>query len=245
MSNKKDHCFVIMPFGGYFDQYYNDIYKPAIEANGLIPFRADSLSRPSTIISDIWEFTKNAKILLADLTDTNPNVMYELGLAHAIAKPTILISEKIDSVPFDLRSLRVLTFDKNETNWDENLKEKIIKSISETLDSPIDAVLPTFLNTRPNIPEVSEFSTDLLEIKQLLNKYINDNNDSISSRIDLDRKQKSRVLSTQEFYEAVLKAKELYYHDGYEVTDIKQYLVEHYGIHHLTADDIFKRVKQN
>src|SRR5690349_20368297 len=83
----KPTCFAIMPFGGWFDDYYDDLYCPAIRAAGLEPKRADDLYRPSTIINDIWSYTQSAKIILADLTGKNPNVFYELGLAHALAKP--------------------------------------------------------------------------------------------------------------------------------------------------------------
>ena len=76
-------CFVIMPFGGWLDDYYETIYRPAIQAAGLEPHRADDLYRPSTIVNDIWAYTRRAKLLVADLTGKNPNVFYELGLAHA------------------------------------------------------------------------------------------------------------------------------------------------------------------
>ncbi|HEX3745946.1 MAG TPA: hypothetical protein VHW09_18520 [Bryobacteraceae bacterium] len=85
----KDICFVIMPFGGWLDDYYKAIYRPAIEAANLEPHRADDLFRPSTIVNDIWAYTRKAKLLLADLTGKNPNVFYELGLAHALAKPVV------------------------------------------------------------------------------------------------------------------------------------------------------------
>ncbi|UCH95687.1 MAG: hypothetical protein JSV88_02260, partial [Candidatus Aminicenantes bacterium] len=89
-GNSKDICFIIMPFGGWFDTYYESIYIPAIKSAGLEPKRADNLYRPSTIVNDIWTYTKKAKIVLADLSERNPNVFYELGLAHALAKPAIL-----------------------------------------------------------------------------------------------------------------------------------------------------------
>jgi hypothetical protein len=85
-------CFTIMPFGGWFDEYYTSIYKPAIISAGLHPCRADDWYRPSAIVNDIWAYTKSAKLILADLTGKNPNVFYELGLAHALAKPAILIA---------------------------------------------------------------------------------------------------------------------------------------------------------
>jgi hypothetical protein len=85
-EQEKDTCFTIMPLGGWFDQFYLEIYKPAIESTGLSPRRADDLYRPRTIVHDIWEYTRNAKVILADLTGKNPNVFYELGLGHALAK---------------------------------------------------------------------------------------------------------------------------------------------------------------
>lgn len=83
-------CFTIMPFGGWFDDYYESIYCPAIEAAGLKPCRADDLYRPSTIVTDIWSYTQTAKLVLADLSGKNPNVFYELGLAHALPSPRYL-----------------------------------------------------------------------------------------------------------------------------------------------------------
>ena len=101
---KSDFCFTIMPYGDWFDVYYNKIYAPAIEEAGLISKRADDLYRPSSIVHDIWQYTKECQLVLADLTGKNPNVLYELGLAHAIAKPVILIVESMEDIPYDLRA---------------------------------------------------------------------------------------------------------------------------------------------
>ena len=148
VEEEKELCFVMMPFGKWFDSYYTDIYKPAILEAGLHPKRADDLYRPSSIVQDIWTYTKESKIVLADLTDKNPNVFYELGLAHALAKPAILITNSISDIPFDLRALRILDYDKNDPNWGILLKEKIVSAIKETIDSPITSVLPAFLNIK-------------------------------------------------------------------------------------------------
>lgn len=161
-------CFVIMPFGGYLDDYYQSIYCPAIQAEGLLPHRADDLFRPSTIVNDIWHYTKKSKIILADLSHKNPNVFYELGLAHALAKPAILVAESMDDVPFDLRALRVLVYDKNVPDWGKVLKEKIQASIRETLATPSSSVLPTFLDTKESSPKptITPVEKELLELKQ-------------------------------------------------------------------------------
>jgi hypothetical protein len=162
----KDICFTIMPFGGYFDSYYESIYMEAIKNCGLEPRRADDLFRPSSIVSDIWELTKNCKIILADLSGKNPNVFYELGLAHAITKPAILITQSMDDVPFDLRGLRIIVYEKNEHNWGDILRRKIQKAINETLVDADKSIPPTFLNTKGvKKVEVTPEGKELLEIK--------------------------------------------------------------------------------
>lgn len=164
----KPTCFTIMPFGEWFDDYYDELYCPAIRAAGLEPKRADDLYRPSTIINDIWSYTQSAKLTLADLTGKNPNVFYELGLAHALAKPAILITDSINDVPFDLRSLRVIVYDKNQPDWGVALQESITKSIKEIIESPLESVLPTFLSVKPGTKpkEVSAKDKTILEMKR-------------------------------------------------------------------------------
>jgi hypothetical protein len=160
-------CFTIMPFGGWFDDYYRSIYAPAIKTAGLQPKRADDLMRPGTIVQDIWTYTKEAKIVLADLTGQNPNVFYELGLAHAAAKPAVLVTHSLGDVPFDLRALRVIEFDKSAPNWGTLLGEQIGQALREVLDAPVEAVLPAFLNvSQSSGPRVSEQQKELIEMRQ-------------------------------------------------------------------------------
>ncbi|WP_136481217.1 helix-turn-helix domain-containing protein [Cognatitamlana onchidii] len=172
---QKDVCFVIMPFGGYFDEYYNNIYYQAIKELGLTSFRADDIYKPSTIVKDIWGLIQSSSIIIADLTRQNANVFYELGLAHASKKPVILISESIDDVPFDLRALRVITYDKNDSDWGGKLKRKIKKSIKETLESPLKAVVPGFLEVENNT-KVPRKTIEFLELRNeidLLKRQLN------------------------------------------------------------------------
>lgn len=169
---RSDSCFVLMPFGLPFDRYYENIFEPAITSLGLTPIRADSLFRSSPIMGDIWRFVREAKVLLADLSGKNPNVFYELGLAHAIGKPAILVSTAIEDVPFDLRGLRVLLYDKDNENWGTDLKKKIQKSLRETLADIRSAIPPMFLEThhfsRPaEDPQSKELREILNEIRAL------------------------------------------------------------------------------
>ena len=169
-TKDKPNCFIIMPFGGWFDKYYSDIYIPAIEKAGFEAKRADDLYRPGNIVNDIWNYTKDASVVLADLTNKNPNVFYELGLAHAITKPAILITASMEDVPFDLRSLRVIVYDKNSPDWGELLKDKIGKALKETIENPEDAIPPTFLEvSKTKRLKVGEEEKELLELRRELN----------------------------------------------------------------------------
>lgn len=166
--DKQDTCFIIMPFGDWFDTYYETIYLPAIEATGLTARRADNLYRPSAIINDIWALTNEAKLILADLSEKNANVFYELGMAHALAKPAILVTESMEDVPFDLRSLRVIVYEKNQPDWGDALREKIQLAIQEVLASPLDAVLPTFIKVKDSSPQptASKVEKELVSLRQ-------------------------------------------------------------------------------
>ncbi len=164
---KKDICFVICPFGGWHDEYHREIFCAAISAAGLEPARADDVFTSSNIVNDIWTLITKSRVLLADMTGKNPNVFYELGLAHAARKPVLLVTQSIDDVPFDLRALRVITYDVEHPRWGELLKASIEKGLQETLKAPEQSVLPTFLlEVSEAAPKVSTEEKRLLELQQ-------------------------------------------------------------------------------
>jgi hypothetical protein len=163
-------CFVISPFGGWFDRYHEAVYAPAVREAGLEPIRADDLYRPSAIVHDIWEFVRNSKVMIADLTDRNPNVFYELGLAHAIGKPVILLAQDLEDVPFDLRSLRVIAYNVEDPAWAEVLRESLQKAIGEILADPKEAILAPFLiQESRKTPSVSAEEGRILALERQVN----------------------------------------------------------------------------
>lgn len=136
-----DSCFVIMPFANPIGGYYELIYEPAIKKTGLTPVRADTdIFGTGKIIEQIWDGLKRAKVLVAELTDRNPNVLYELGLAHALHKPVVLISSNEADVPFDVRHVRVIYYDVNDPFWGEKLIAKVAENVASALANPSDAI---------------------------------------------------------------------------------------------------------
>lgn len=74
---------------------------------------------------DIQDSILAADLILCEMSGRNPNVFYELGLAHAIGKPAILISRKEEDIPFDLRHVRTILYDSTEAGWEDKLQEDI------------------------------------------------------------------------------------------------------------------------
>lgn len=131
-----DTCFVMMPFGDWFDRYYQDIYVPAIRDAGFEPIRADEVFSTGSVVEQIWEQIKKAKVLLADLTDRNANVFYELGMAHAARKPVIFTAPQVEDVPFDLRHLRVIIYEVREPEWSNKLRLSVTDYLKNALKDP-------------------------------------------------------------------------------------------------------------
>ena len=104
-------CFVLMPFDERFNSIYTDLIKPVVSETGYDCKRADEIFSTKPIIEDIWEHIQKAKFLIADLTSRNPNVFYELGMAHAINKEVILITQNSNDVPFDLKHYRYIIYE--------------------------------------------------------------------------------------------------------------------------------------
>jgi hypothetical protein len=135
-----DVCFVMQPFSAPLGDYYEKIYKPAIEKAGLRPLRADGdLFHTGKIIEQVWQGIHSAKVLVAELTTRNPNVFYELGLAHALGKPVVLVSAGEDDVPFDLRHIRVIFYDVRDPFWGNKLMEKVAENVLSALSNPQEA----------------------------------------------------------------------------------------------------------
>jgi hypothetical protein len=136
-----DTCFVMMPFAAPLGGYYASVYEPAIKKAGLTPIRADTdIFATGKIIDQIWAGLNRAKVLVAELTGRNPNVLYELGLAHALHKPVVLISSNEADVPFDVRHVRVIYYELTDPFWGEKLIAKVAENIVSAIKNPQEAI---------------------------------------------------------------------------------------------------------
>jgi hypothetical protein len=120
---------VMMPFDMSFQRVYDSI-RGATEDVGLRCRRADEIWENPTIIQDIVNLIDRAKVVICDCTGRNPNVFYEIGIAHALGRDVILLTQSLQDVPFDLRHLRCIPYFPNG----EGLRELRLQLASRLTD---------------------------------------------------------------------------------------------------------------
>lgn len=128
--------FVLMPFKDErnLQAVYADHIKAPLEERGFQVGRADNVYEVGDLMQQIWSNINRAAVIIADMTDKNPNVFYEVGVCHALGKSVILLSQDIDDVPFDLRSLRVIVYDYTPRGTRE-LEKRLMQTIDNVLTS--------------------------------------------------------------------------------------------------------------
>jgi ActR/RegA family two-component response regulator len=138
-------CFVIMPFSttktctnDQWTEIFETMIKTAVETSGYHYECFRACLDIGNIIKDILVNLNRADVVIADLTDKNPNVFYELGVRHTLRNATILITQDINHVPFDLRHYALIEYDwttrKGRNEFNIRIA-KILKSIEEEGDN--------------------------------------------------------------------------------------------------------------
>lgn len=104
-------AFVVMPFRQPYDDLYEHVIKPVCDKLRIEALRADEMAGPGLILEDVIRQIREARLVIAEITEANANVFYEVGYAHAINKDTILIAQKPGELPFDVSGFRTLFYE--------------------------------------------------------------------------------------------------------------------------------------
>lgn len=139
---KRAQLFVLMPFLDELQPVYEDHIMKVGKRCGLSVARADDFFTHGTVMSDIWSAINQSDLIVADCTGRNPNVFYEVGLAHALGKATILTVQDRSDIPFDLQHIRVLQYSYNPRGMQE-----FEEALEETIRGVIAESGPTEMNT--------------------------------------------------------------------------------------------------
>ncbi len=127
---QRTSCFIVMPFGQEWSVDVRRILSSGCEALGVRAVRGDDLFTPTDFLEDIWQSINAADFVIADITGRNPNVLYELGIAHTLAKPVLILSKHGADIPVDLATRRVILYGQSEIDWREDLAHKISEAVA-------------------------------------------------------------------------------------------------------------------
>jgi hypothetical protein len=100
---EKTDIFVVMPFDSKMVKVYTNHIRKAVEELGLTIRRADDTFTPGKFMDKVWDGICAAQLILADCTDKNPNVFYEIGIAHTVGKQVVLITRSEEDIPSDIK----------------------------------------------------------------------------------------------------------------------------------------------
>lgn len=132
VEGERPLAFVVMEFSESFNELYEEVVRPAVEALGLRVYRADEAYGPGLIVADIAAKIAEARVVIADISPPNANVFFEVGYSFAIGKPPILLALEGTKLPFDVSPFRTLFYA-------NTIKGK--KAVEEALKAHVRAVL--------------------------------------------------------------------------------------------------------
>jgi nucleoside 2-deoxyribosyltransferase len=170
-------CFVISPIGPtdsdirrQADKVLKHIIRKSLEPLGFKVIRADAISEPGTINLQVMKRIVDSEIVVADLTGTNPNVMYELAIRHAIGKPVILLLKSSEKIPFDIATERTIFYDLSDIDSVENTRDALsqqvqfIQNNEFKIDTPFSLIEGLLSAPRASDNEVDSWTIALDDI---------------------------------------------------------------------------------
>lgn len=111
LKQDNNACFYLGPFREPFNTIYKDHVVPPFKRAGMTISRADEIFSTDVVIEDVWKGVISSAFIIADVSGRNPNVMYEIGMAHTVGRPVLMISQSSDDIPFDLRHRRCVIYE--------------------------------------------------------------------------------------------------------------------------------------
>ncbi|MCR6485308.1 hypothetical protein M8542_21000 [Amycolatopsis sp. OK19-0408] len=182
-SRSGKECFVVCPIGPAgsdirkrSDQVYRHIISPVVEEFGYSPQRGDLIEQSGQITTQLIDKLLNADLVVADLTDQNPNVFYELAIRHAVRKPFVHLMAHGQIVPFDIRGFRTILVNHRDLDSVFEAKEQL-KGMLRTIESGAPVETPVTYTIDLQQLRHSENSeargiADIMEEMRAIKKYV-------------------------------------------------------------------------
>lgn len=176
-TTAKKKCFVISPIGAKdsperkaADQVLRHLIRKALDKQYDVE-RADDSNNPGEITTAMVASILEADLIVADLTGHNPNVFYEIAMAHGYNKPTVHIQRAGDKVPFDVKDMRVIPYDMGDPDELE-LAQKTLREFAKfVVENPGKAETP--LSNANAFNAIQESTDPAVESNVLILEAIN------------------------------------------------------------------------
>ena len=175
--SKEKICFVIAPIGSEAseirkrsDQVFKHVIEPIAAKHGYKAVRADQMSQPGSITTQIVEQILNASLVVADLSGHNANVLYELAIRHVVRKPVVQLIQKEEGLPFDVAAQRTIQIDHRDLDSVEAAKLELSKQITSVEKDPtqVDSPISVAVDLSALRSSTKPVDSTLVEIVSLL-----------------------------------------------------------------------------
>lgn len=185
VEEKIKNCFVVTPIGEEgtetrrrSDLVLKHIISPAVRECGYEPVRADKISETGIITTHLIQHIAEDPMMVADLTERNANVFYELALRHALRLPVIQIMDKGQKPPFDVAATRIVLLDHTDLDSVEEAKKEIVKQIKAAekpnfkLETPISVAVELRSLSQSGTPEDKRLGDLLSSLQEIQNSVL-------------------------------------------------------------------------
>ncbi|PHB06789.1 hypothetical protein COE84_28355 [Bacillus wiedmannii] len=191
-------CFIVCPIGSEdspqrkrSDIVLKYIIEPVCNEFEFEVIRVDKINSVDRIDNTIIEHLKTAELVIADMTEHNPNAFYEMGFRHALGKPLIPIMEEETKIPFDVANLRTITYATNDLDKAETAKQRLRETITsfdihENSDEGQDTQPSSEQGQVNVVPYLLNIQDSLVELKSLVGER---NNELAAQTVDLAMQQ--------------------------------------------------------
>lgn len=217
-NEKKEKCFIIMPISdqgdypeGHFTKVYEQIIKPSVEDVGYEAYRVDENNICDSIINKIFDAIQKCPMAICDLSNRNPNVLYELGLRQAYDKPVVLIQDDKTQKIFDVAGIKTVFY--KSTRFYEDVmeaREKIKKAILATKEGEENTLAKVIKVNAADFSQIEVSQEDKIniilagiysELRELKNK----GQDGLLGLVSTELKKSSSVEKSQNFLEVIIE----------------------------------------
>lgn len=220
-KSQNKNCFIISPLGSEdsetrrkADGLINSVLKPILSATGYKAIAPHEIDTPGSITRQVIQHLLEDDLVIANLTELNPNVMYELAVRHAKRLPVVCLVERGTKLPFDIATERTIFYD-NDMAGVEILKPKLTKAIKEAIeefepDNPIYRVVNDSIMREVTAKDDAQsyILNRLDEITFQLNRMIHSNDENLfrkrAKRLSLSVSKGNETLNSEKVLNEIL-----------------------------------------